>query len=206
MSLRFRDSNVENEIAMFLDEYFYPQNVTDFRRFTDKNNQLNGIDVRFSIPELGLVDIIVDEKAQTHYVNKDLPTFAFELSFLNSKGEVIGGWLLDENKSTQYYMLIWVWASREWNVKKSDITRLECLLIERAAIIKYLEDSGYGISKLNELDHSIRNEGTDGVINKTNDSDIYFFSSKRLTEEPINVIIKRRKLVELATKRYIVKI
>ena len=79
MSHRKRDSHVEKQVSDFLDCYFCPKIVKNFSRYHDKTNQLNGIDV-FSIDNHK--KLIVDEKAASHYINKDIPTFAFELSFL----------------------------------------------------------------------------------------------------------------------------
>ena len=51
----------------------------------EKEEQLKGKDVQFSIEELE--NIIIDEKAQIYYINKNIPTFAFEIDFLRF-GEV----------------------------------------------------------------------------------------------------------------------
>ena len=74
MSHRKRDSHVEKQVGDFLDCYFYPKIVKDFIRYTDKDNQLIGMDVCFSIDNYK--KLIVDEKAASHYINQDIPTFA----------------------------------------------------------------------------------------------------------------------------------
>ena len=80
MSYRKRDSKVEKEISSFLDTYFYPKIVNNFNRYSSKEDQLSGKDVSFSYMRLS--KLVVDEKAATHYINKNIRTFAFELSFL----------------------------------------------------------------------------------------------------------------------------
>ena len=91
-SYRNRDTNVEVEISKYLDEKFYPSINAKINRFKNKEDQLLGKDILFTY--LDLTDAIVDEKAKTHYINKGIPTFAFELSFIHD-GKVIPGWLID---------------------------------------------------------------------------------------------------------------
>jgi hypothetical protein len=69
----------EKEIAHFLDEFFYPKIASFTKRYSSKEDQLIGKDILIETTKTGRV--IVDEKAATHYINKDIPTFAFELSF-----------------------------------------------------------------------------------------------------------------------------
>ena len=202
MSYRQRDSTVEKEIGKFLDIYFYPKISKDFKRFENKENQLAGIDIQFTLSETGT--IIVDEKAATHYINKDIPTFAFELSFKLSSGQAVQGWLLDESKKTEYYLLLWIKASKTWDLVLDDINEVKAILIDRFKVIKYLESEGYNSDKLERAVTKIRNNKLDGALGKNPHSSIYFYSTLRLTEEPINVIIKRKKLEELALYSYVI--
>jgi len=200
MSYRNRDSNVEKEISKFLDYYFYPKTVKDFIRYHDKTNQLLGKDVSFSIENYN--QIIVDEKAATHYINKDIPTFAFELSFLLSSHQEVTGWFLDTNKQTEYYLLMWIKAKSNWNIKKEDIQEISATLVSRKKIMDYLETISYDGEKLIRANNKIRSNNLDGALGKSNNSSIYFFSTKKLSEEPINIIIKRKILENLALRNY----
>lgn len=202
MSYRQRDSSVEKEIGKFLDRYFYPKISKEFRRFENKEDQLAGIDVQFTLPEKE--SIIVDEKAATHYINKDIPTFAFELSFKLSNGKDIQGWLLDTSKKTEYYLLMWIKASKTWDLVSDDIKEVKAILIDRYKLIKYLESEGYNSEKLERAVTKIRKNKLDGALGKNSNSSIYFYSTLRLSEEPINVIIKRKKLEELALRSYVI--
>jgi hypothetical protein len=161
---------------------------------------LKGKDVTFSIGELK--KIIVDEKAQSHYINKNLPTFAFELDFLRGSGELTPGWLMDKDKQTEYYMLIWPFAKESWNICKEDITKLRCILISRQRIIEYLGSEGFTEAKLNETSERIRRDGLEGAIDKGAHPSFYFFSTKRLVEKPVNIIIRIEKLKELAVNMF----
>ena len=199
---RQRDSSVEKEISFFLDEKFYPSIGAKIVRHLDLETQMQGVDINLSYKDLH--DVPVDEKAMSHYINKNIPTFAFELSFLN-KGQVIKGWFLDEHKKTEYYLLIWIEAKKDWDIVKEDITRLELYLISRSKISDYLKQRGYNFAQLEEKGNQIRTKGIDGVNDKTTGSDFYFFLSKRLVETPVNIIIRKSVLAELAYEKFIFK-
>jgi hypothetical protein len=200
MTFRQRDSVVEKEIAKFMDEKYYSTVVSEFIRFDDKENQLKGKDVSFTLEGLG--NIIVDEKAQTHYINKNLPTFAFELSFLRQTGEWTLGWLFDKEKENDYFMLIWPFAKKEWDLTKEDITKLDCILINKQKVIELLEKEGFTKEKIMIEEEKIRRENISGKIGEGN---IYFFHTERLSEKPINVIIRKQKLIEIAEKRFTIE-
>jgi len=200
MSYRNRDSNVEKEISKFLDCYFYPKTVKDFIRYHDKANQLLGMDVSFSIENYN--QIIVDEKAATHYINKDIPTFAFEISFLlPSKTEVVG-WLIDRSKKTEYYFLMWIKAKSNWNIKKYDIQEISAILVSRNKIMNYLESISYNREKLIRANDKIRLNNLDGQLGKSKNSSVYFYSSMKLSEQPVNIIINRKELEKIALKNF----
>ena len=200
MTFRQRDSTVEKEIAKFMDEKFYLNNVQDFKRFENKEEQLKGMDVSFTLDDFK--NIIVDEKAQTHYINKNLPTFAFEISFLRTSGDWTLGWLLDKKKENNYFILIWPFAKKDWDIKKSDITKLDCLLVNRQKIIDLLEKEGFTKEKIMIEEEKIRREKISG---KMGYGDIYFYYTDRLSEKPINIVIRKDKLIEIAEKEFTVQ-
>ncbi|MEI8086858.1 MAG: hypothetical protein WCG93_11660, partial [Paludibacter sp.] len=186
--LRSRDMMVEREISKFLDEKLYSNSsiFSKTERTDNIENQLSGSDIIISIPKLGIINAIVDEKAATHYINKNLPTFAFELCFKLNNGKIVEGWLTDTGKKTQFYLLMWISAKKDWDIKKEDITQIEYILIERNKILSYLNSKGYGIFELKNKAKIILNNNIDGVIDKLSDTAYYFYFSNRLTEKPIN--------------------
>ena len=198
--LRSRDMMVEREISKFLDEKLYSNSsiFSKTERTDNIENQLSGSDIIISIPKLGIINAIVDEKAATHYINKNLPTFAFELSFKLNNGKIAEGWLTDTGKKTQFYLLMWISAKKDWDIKKEDITQIEYILIERNKILSYLNSKGYGIFELKNKAKIILNNNVDGVIDKLNETAYYFYFSNRLTEKPINIVIRKSKLIELS--------
>lgn len=204
-SFRAYDSNAEKEIAKFLDKNLYSKaEFSDFIRFIDRDNQLKGKDVSFSLGELK--NIIVDEKAQIYYVNKNLPTFAFEIDFLSKAGSLTEGWLFDFNKETQYYMIIWITAKKERNFLAEDIIKLECILIPRKRILEFLESKTLGKSRCFEISKNLRAENKEGPSHKNEfDSSCYFYFTPKLAEAPVNIIIYKDKLKELSAKIFEVK-
>lgn len=195
-SHRDRDMSVEREIGRFLDEHFYKDHVEDFVRFDWKEDQLKGKDVMFTIG--GFKDIIVDEKATTHYINDDIPTFAFEISFVLPDGRVVRGWLFDETKETEFYLLIWPFARKRWKVSKDDITRLKCLLISRGKLRAYLAKQGFTKERCLDQAKAIRDNGLAGRVGKEKNPAIYYVHSTSYAEKPINLVVSRDILEALA--------
>lgn len=91
---------------------------------------------------------IVDEKAASRYIDYDLRTFTFELSFKwrSKKGEwqETEGWFHDENKKikTQYYALGYIRAPYE-NDNFNKIDRFEVVLISKERLWNYIRSLGY---------------------------------------------------------------
>jgi hypothetical protein len=202
-SFRKYDSNAEQEVAKFLDENFYKNNVSEFKRFTNKEDQLKGKDVEFSLGDLK--NIIIDEKAQIYYVNKNIPTFAFEINFLRVGGILTRGWLFDESKETEYYLLIWITAEKDRNFNATDITKLDCLLVKREAILVFLIIQGLTNEFVNKISSEIREKEIPGKQQERVYDSCYFYYSPHLAEKPINIVIRKEKLKELAIKTFIVE-
>ncbi|MBU0536464.1 MAG: hypothetical protein KKE20_05835 [Nanoarchaeota archaeon] len=202
-TLRVSDSEAEKAVADFLDNNFYnSEDIRDFKRFTSKEDQLKGKDVKFSWSNLK--GIIVDEKSQGHYVNKDLPTFAFELEFMTPGGFIAPGWLFNHSYETQYYLLIWIFADKEKDFTKDDIERLECILIKREDIIVYLAKQGMTPDEAKLICPGLRKESVYGAHMKGRFDGFYLYFTGHLSEKPINIVIRKEKLIELAEKVFTV--
>lgn len=68
--------------------------------------QSAGVDLVYSNPSKNNgFNYNIDEKAQLSRLNKSLPTFAFELSYMFN-GNQKKGWLFDATKTTHYYFLV----------------------------------------------------------------------------------------------------
>lgn len=195
------DESKERVLMEFLDSNFYGKYVEDFERCSDKVEQVNGIDVKFSLGNVK--NIKVDEKAQTSYVNKNLPTYAFELSFLNRKGDIHTGWFIDDTKETEYYFLMWITAKEE-DFKLEDIICVEGLLVKRYWLHKYLEDNGLSIQEMKNKDEELRKGKLGGRCVINDNKDFYMYYSDTLNEKPVNVVIRKEVLEELAYRKVMI--
>ncbi|MES2749165.1 MAG: hypothetical protein V4606_02110 [Patescibacteria group bacterium] len=192
---RTRDMEVDNEVVTYLDNNVYPKIGAKIKRYFDRETQMKGIDIHFTYKDLK--NVTVDEKTLTHYINKDLPTFAFELSFIN-KGDVIEGWFTDTDKVTEYYMIVWLRAKKEWDIKHSDITHAQLYLVSRNKISEYLSENGFDTKTLREKTLEIRKKDVEGALEKGVHNGFYFYYSKKLVEMPINVVVSKSVLKSLA--------
>ena len=147
-SSNFRnDFNAEKVINEFLRKYFY-QKIVDkniikaFRHITDSNLQHEGVDT--IIITLRDVEVHIDEKAALDYAKIDLtekalPTFAFEISYLNREGVLTEGWLTNSKYSkTEDYLLVWLWVKPDTRMKYlkcEDILQLEVVVLAKKDIL-----------------------------------------------------------------------
>ena len=199
-SYRGRDMHVERVIAQYLDEHLYNDGrFTRHDRTDGREEQLKGSDIIISVPSLGIKDAIVDEKAITHYMTRQLPTFALELSFLSQSGNVVEGWLTDTEKVTEYYLMMWPLATKPWTIEIQDIKSIEYMLVKRSDILQWLASQGYTLDKLKEKANIIRNTITEnGAIDKIDGKDYWFYLTTQLVECPINVVIRKKIYEKLA--------
>ena len=209
-SRRAEDMSAEEQLALFLDKYLYDrfpdaQRYSSIERITDKQEQLNGTDVRFTMKSGKVFN--VDEKAQLYYLNKDLPTFAFEVQFLRHGIPTIG-WLCNDRLDTDYYLLIWPFANRDApaGITWRDFTRAECLMVKKQDILSLLKQNGLTVERLLADADNFRRQGLTGRIGIKGVSGIYYYSSSpcKYAEEPINIVISKTHLRRIATRHYVV--
>ena len=206
VSRRAADMDAESQLAAFLDEHLYAPllhegGFVSIERVTDKALQLKGVDV---IAKTDAQAARIDEKAQLYYINKDLPTFAFELQFL--KGErVIEGWFLNDALLTDHYLLIWPFATVTdvRKLRKQDLTRLDALMISKKKLRNELATLGLTpkvlAAKADELRRTHTYDRTE-----TGTRGIYYYASDpaRYAEAPINLVISKERLIALADAHY----
>ena len=202
--------SAEAQLACFMDKYLYsnfPNNEAfdNIRRIDDKREQLNGVDVEF-IGKDGK-HYCVDEKAQLYYLNQDLPTFAFEILFKRN-GYDTTGWLCNDSLKTDLYMLIWPFATQDTpkGITWDKFTKADCLLIQKKRLLKMLSDKGLSIEEMLDGARRIRRSGKTGKIPIAGLRGIYYYASnpQRYREAPINIVISKNILNEIAQRRYIV--
>jgi len=207
---RKEDHSAEKELALFMDKFLYERFPTgsafsSIRRVQDEQEQKSGVDVEFIGTDYR--GYCVDEKAQLHYLNQNLPTFAFELlSYQNGYDTV--GWLCNSKLKTDFFMLIWPSATTDdyEGITWDQFTKADCLLIQKSKILKMLASKGLTVERMLSAARDIRSSGRKGKIPIPGIKGIYYFASypREYQEAPINIIISKPILKELAQRRYIV--
>ena len=193
------DLSKEATLGVYLDSYY--QNIFEksnytIERVSDINLQHQGVDL---ILKSGISEYLVDEKAQLDYLNKSLPTFSFELSYLKNK-EWRLGWLLDETKITNIYFLVKHIHTNQAGNLESGITKIKITGIYRDRLITLLESKGLAKTELIELEKNIRLGEQEGKIsikelNPKTEGALYFSKSNK-AEQPINLVLKLDYLIK----------
>ena len=216
-SLRVIDSIAERALGDFLDEHFYEalhrqDAAFEYERVRDRSRQLRGMDV---IVDYHDNHIVIDEKAALHWINQDLRTFSFELSSLQSgHRDPVPGWLYNSNAETNRYLLMWIktWDVRTKQLKKiplgemtpGNFKEVECVLVERSKVQRYLNRCGWNEALLMERAEEIRRNPNSKQLLGTSNSLIRFAFSGKLKEQPVNVLIERDVLKAMALHVYTV--
>lgn len=202
--------SAEAQLAAFLDRYLYDvfpdrRRYASIERVSDRESQLRGVDVRFTMRDGSVFN--VDEKAQLYYLNRDLPTFAFELQFLRA-GEPVTGWLCNEKLDTDYYLLIWPFATvnSPSGISWRNFTRADCLMVEKRALLRFLADNGLTAERMLADAERLRAEGRIGRVDIDGLSGVYYYVSnpEKYAEQPINIVISKAHLLAIAARRYVV--
>lgn len=192
--LRNDDERCSDIVSQFLDKHFYC-GCKSFERVYDKSRQVKGSDVIFT---MGSRSYNCDEKAAIRYVNKGLKTFSLELSFINTRGELTQGWLIDPTKVNDSFLFIWIdKAKHDMLTSVDDIQVMEVSLVRKVKIMEYLESIGWTQDRLARKDSKIRNNPDESL------GDVYrngckFVFSEKLHEKPINVLLSRYTLAKIS--------
>lgn len=128
-TLRNNDEKKSDIVSKFIEENFYKLKTKNFSRITNKEQQIQGIDVIFDFND---ENYVCDEKSAVSYINKPLFTFAFELSFLDRSGNLHLGWLLNDKNVNNSYLICWINKAKTDNLTEiSDIQEVEIALIKK---------------------------------------------------------------------------
>ena len=195
MSSNFNsDLKKEHILGKYLDLIYLKLHFNYSREYQLKN-QLNGIDLTIKNKN---DTYVIDEKAQLYYLNKDLPTFTFELSYLKH-GKFKTGWLFDHSKVTEYYFLITgIQVKSDELNSENDITSCKITSVNRHKLIAYLASINLTQERLQEYDFDVRNRDIIGksTIKELTQKQGCLFFSNHIEEQPINLQLRLQHLID----------
>lgn len=189
----------EQKLTALLDSY-YSQHLKhyNFERVSSLKKQLEGVDVNF-IHKANSTLFHVDEKAQLDYINEDLPTFAFEISYYKNKLQK-EGWFYDNNKKTNFYALI----TAIYDDDETLFTSCKITLVNRKKLQRILTEMGLEYNMLNSQHH--QNSHGKICIDELDcrEQGYLFFSQQNKAERPLNLILKLEWLLKLGVAKRLV--
>lgn len=189
----------ERKLTPLLDSY-YSQHLKNysFERVSSLKEQLEGVDVNF-IHKTNSTLFHVDEKAQLDYINDDLPTFAFEISYYKNELQK-EGWFYDSNKKTHFYALI----TAIYDDDETLFTSCKITLVNRKKLQLILVKKGLDYNMLNSQYH--KNSHGKICIDEldSREQGYLFLSQKNKAEKPLNLILKLEWLLKLGVAKRLV--
>lgn len=219
----------EQAVNKFLVDFLYERfkengYIIDFEVSRELNKQHAGSDTVL-ILKSGK-KIVVDEKAAIHYAKtnlkeKAMPTFAFEVSYMYN-GQLKEGWLTNPKyNETQRYLLCWLWVQAGTNksrLKYDDIVQIEAMIFEKTDIQEYIINivtADTDIVKFHtvasdkrvSLEEKILQKALDKIdepVGKETYPKWYLTGRNILSEQPLNIILYRNQLENLATSHWLV--
>jgi len=179
--------------------------------FVMNSKGLFGFDLPYKVDFKAALNYIMPIKDKYGKKPTKMPTFAFELSFLNQMNKESEGWLFgDKYNNTEYYMLAWVWANLPYYYKNNfvktkmdkfnyeNIKEVEIIVVKKESIQNYArkyninEDSS--ITKAKEMrNNNIKEE----QLTKSKKYPKLHYTSF-LQEKPVNLVIHTNDLEEMA--------
>lgn len=191
------DLQKERKLQALLDTY-YAQHLKNysFERVVDRERQRAGVDLLFTHKSTDQV-YSLDEKAQVDYINDDLPTFAFEISYLKNKC-LKKGWLFDKDKKTDFYALI----TAIYTDEPDRFTTCKVTFVNRKKLLCFLRDRNLTADRLanralphDKITIGELDENTEGYL---------FFSRANKAEKPLNLILRLDFLIDKGlAKRFV---
>lgn len=194
-----KDLEKEKQLTAFLDVQ-YQKHLKNYRfsRVHNLKEQLRGVDLILTHQHHKKI-YTVDEKAQLDYVNEDLPTFAFELSY-SKNGMRKEGWLFDPKKKTDFYALITgiyfdggkicSFCKITFVNRNKLLAYLNTLGIDRRFVLQLALPCAHGKSQMPPLDS--KREG------------YLYYSFINKAEKPLNLILKLDWLIEIGVAKRLV--
>lgn len=179
----------------------------------DRTRQLKGIDAIGNIEDR---DINIDVKA----IASQLNTFCFEISGNVSTNQV--GWLINPKLKTTHYLVVYhtvKGAERNYRLGKrimtvNNVIETEALLIEKEKLTNFIQeelkdDLPHIVEQIRSLDLEgrgvVRFDKNMNATKRSINQNAYPTISLGLKEQPINVVVRKECLKQLAQKHWIIK-
>ena len=191
-----RDSKRESYVGEFLNSHLYDVYFEKSERITDKKRQLSGVDIicrHGDIPG----ELLIDEKAATSWANREIGTFAFELSFLLGDRE-IEGWFLERERKTEttHWLCVWPRTSGGQINSVEDIISAEVALLETKILRRWVRRmASKSEISLDECANRLRYSTTENEIDWAG---LRILISRNLPEQPVNLLIPKDVLFALS--------
>ena len=133
------------------------------------------------------------------YLDKELKTFAFEISTKNNVGN--DGWLTSKISKTTHYMIIYP-RSRTNSIE--NLSSIESYLISKEKIKTFIKMCGIDISTIAQEMEKIPPESSGRSYMKCKNFVKCVYSRNITPEQPINILIPKNTLKILAEKKFFV--
>lgn len=200
------DKSNENKVSQVLDEYLYSKDAfTVSGRATDYQTQaVDGIDIYFST---SAHTYSCDEKAATYYMNKDLQTFALELSSYSPKCHCrYPGWFLGNNKKADSYMFIYLNKvdGDVYTFTSGSVKEVEVILVKKDAIFNYLDSMGFPKAEIMRINYAVAEKHE--PASSYNRDGIRFHYSFNYEEKSMNLLIPRQVLRQISDYNEVISI
>lgn len=219
-----QDYKSEQLLSKWLDEYFYKRLLKDgysikskfknqspiaYVRDGSREAQKKGIDVHYHFDSGE--SLLVDEKAQLNYLNNPLETFAFEIIYKkqNNKNTFTQGWFINDELETTHYLLVYPHSDhvdKHYQIKcYQQFSKAEVVLVEKIKLKEKLESLSINKARIYEksmeiIDTDIRKT----IFENIGDRDVYMVKTDYLAEKPINIVVRKHILNEIAEARWLV--
>lgn len=225
MKSKFKqDFSSEQLLAKWLDEFFYKRISDDeydiktrfntirpieYGKERAREAQRQGIDALYQMKSGE--SLMVDEKAQLNYLNNPLETFAFEIIYKrqNNKNILTQGWFINDDLKTTHYLLVYPHSDqvkKHYHIKDyQQFSKAEVVLVEKAQLKERLKALKINKARIYEKAMEIVDTDKKRITFEQMDySDAYMVKTDYLAEKPINVVVRKHILNEIAVARWMV--
>lgn len=204
-----KDYEKEKQYSKYLLNELLPKVNAIGKRAEDYETQISGID---TILQYNGKEYLCDEKYQQYWINP--PSSCIELRITNKQGGTSDGWFYYSGATA--YMFVYFLDTTIENCKRTeepvtynDINGIECILVTKDAIKKYMDKQGY---KEEDLEKHINHANNIAKKYKDNKKvefpigNMFFTYFPYKYEQAYNIRILRSELEEIADDFFIYKI